>query len=248
MENINKIKLKFQQLNSLEEFSNFLDEYQSDERKGIRLLVEKARKKILGIHQEKLRVKALYTYENQYDEDTLVCGMDEVGRGPLAGPVVAAAVILPRNLFIQGINDSKKLSPKQREEIYHFLLENAIDIGIGMVEAPVIDEVNILEATKMAMVKSLSSLKKKPNVLLIDALTLNVDIPQLGIIKGDQKSASIAAASIIAKVTRDQIMKEYDSIYPGYDFASNMGYGTKAHYDGLNRQGLSKIHRRSFIH
>lgn len=248
MESINEIKIKFQQLNSLEEFLNFVDEYQGDERKGIVLLVEKARKKILFIDKERSRVEALYTYENQYAKETLVCGLDEVGRGPLAGPVVAAAVILPRDLFIEGINDSKKLSAKQRERIYDFLIENAIDIGIGMVDAPTIDEINILEATKLAMEKALSSLKKKPDVLLIDALSLHTDIPQLGIIKGDQKSASIAAASIIAKVTRDNMMKEYEDIYPGYDFASNMGYGTKAHYEGLNRQGLTKIHRRSFIH
>ena len=174
--------------------------------------------------------------------------MDEVGRGPLAGPVVTAAVILPADFDVLGVDDSKKLSEKKREELFDVIRERAVCYAIGMVDEKRIDEINILEATKEAMVQAVGGLSLRPDHVLIDALTLaEVDIPQTGIVKGDASSVSIAAASILAKVTRDRMMVEYDSRYPGYGFAQNKGYGTKAHYEGLDRQGVSPIHRRSFL-
>ena len=177
-----------------------------------------------------------------------IAGVDEVGRGPLAGPVVTAAVILPADFDVLGVDDSKKLSEKKREELFDVIRERAVCYAIGMVDEKRIDEINILEATKEAMVQAVSGLSLRPDHVLIDALTLaEVDIPQTGIVKGDASSVSIAAASILAKVTRDRMMVEYDSRYPGYGFAQNKGYGTKAHYEGLDRQGASPIHRRSFL-
>ena len=184
-----------------------------------------------------------------------IAGVDEVGRGPLAGPVVAAAVVLPKDFSVLGINDSKKVTEKKREELFPIIKETAIAYGIGVVDHQVIDEINILEATKIAMKEAIENLKtdllnKKEKVIdyiLIDALTLDVDVPQKAMIKGDAKSVSIAAASILAKVTRDHMMIEYDKVYPGYSFASNKGYGTKAHYEGLNNLGLCPIHRKTFL-
>ena len=177
-----------------------------------------------------------------------IAGVDEVGRGPLAGPVVTAAVILPADFDVLGVDDSKKLSEKKREELFDVIRERAVCYAIGMVDEKRIDEINILEATKEAMVQAVGGLSLRPDHVLIDALTLaEVDIPQTGIVKGDASSVSIAAASILAKVTRDRMMVEYDSRYPGYGFAQNKGYGTKAHYEGLDRQGVSPIHRRSFL-
>ena len=171
-----------------------------------------------------------------------------MGRGPFAGPVTAAAVILPKDQPILYLNDSKKLSEKKREELYDVILKQAVAVGIGMASPERIDEINILQATYEAMRMAIEELAIKPDILLNDAVTIpEVDIPQVPIIKGDAKSVSIAAASIVAKVTRDRLMREYDSVYPGYDFASNKGYGTKAHIEGLKRLGPSAIHRRSFI-
>ena len=184
-------------------------------------------------------------YEKGYE---YIAGVDEAGRGPLAGPVCAAAVILPRGLVIEGINDSKKLSEKKREELYDVIMEQAIAVGVGMATPQRIDEINILQATYEAMRQAISNLNVKPAVLLNDAVTIpEVDIPQIPIIKGDAKSVSIAAASIIAKVTRDRMMVEYDRIYPGYDLASNKGYGTKVHMEALKTVGPCEIHRRTFI-
>ena len=176
-----------------------------------------------------------------------IAGIDEVGRGPLVGPVVTAAVILPKDFYDERINDSKKLTEKKRELLYDVIMENAISVGIGISNEDVIDEINILNATKRAMLEAVNNLNVKPEHLLIDAVKLNTDIPQTSIIKGDAKSESIAAASIIAKVTRDRMMVEYDKIYPGYDFASNKGYGTAKHIDALKLQGSSPIHRKTFI-
>ena len=175
-----------------------------------------------------------------------IAGIDEVGRGPLVGPVVTAAVILPKDFYDERINDSKKLTEKKRELLYDVIMENAISVGIGMSNEDVIDEINILEATKKAMLEAINSLSVKPEYLLIDAVKLNTEIPQMSIIKGDQKSESIAAASIIAKVTRDRMMIELDKEHPEYDFKHNKGYGTKKHIEAIYKYGVLKEHRKSF--
>ncbi len=195
------------------------------------------------------RIEALKQYEKEYEHLGYVCGIDEVGRGPFAGPVVACAVILPKDCSILYINDSKKLSEKRREELYEIITKEAVSFGIGIRDNKRIDEINILEATYEAMRDAISSLKVKPDVLLNDAVKIpGVDIKQVPIIKGDAKSISIGAASIVAKVTRDRMMVEYDEIFPGYDFAKNKGYGTAAHIEGLKKLGPCDIHRFSFIH
>ncbi len=197
--------------------------------------------------KERARLEAMRVYEREYD-GKYICGIDEVGRGPLAGPVVAGAVILPKDCELLWVNDSKKLSQKKREALYEEIMEKAVATGIGMVSPARIDEINILQATYEAMRMAIGQLKVRPEVLLNDAVTIpEVDIFQVPIIKGDEKSVSIAAASIIAKVTRDRLMVEYDSVISGYDFASNKGYGTKAHIAGLRELGPSPIHRRTFI-
>ena len=200
------------------------------------------------LEKELARLKTMSVYEEQYASCSYICGIDEVGRGPLAGPVVAGAVILPKDHTILYLNDSKKLSEKKRELLYDEIMEHAVATGIGMVGPARIDEINILQATYEAMRMAIENLKIKPDVLLNDAVTIpEVEIPQVPIIKGDAKSISIAAASIIAKVTRGRLMKECDQVSPGYDFAGNKGYGTKAHLEGLRRLGPSPIHRRTFI-
>ena len=175
-----------------------------------------------------------------------IAGIDEVGRGPLVGPVVTAAVILPKDFYDERINDSKKLTEKKRELLYDVIMENAISVGVGISSEDVIDEINILNATKRAMLEAVNNLSIKPEHLLIDAVKLNTDIPQTSIIKGDAKSESIAAASIIAKVTRDRMMIELDKIHPEYDFKHNKGYGTKKHIEALYKYGPLKEHRKSF--
>lgn len=202
--------------------------------------------------EEKLKVQLeeMLKYERTLwaEGKEFVAGVDEVGRGPLAGPVVTAAVILPHDFNILGVNDSKKLSPKKRDELYDIIMEKALAVSIGRRESERIDEINILEATKEAMTDAILGLKIKPDHVLIDALTLKtVNLPQTGIIHGDATSVSIAAASIIAKVTRDREMIEMDKLYPGYAFESNKGYGTKAHYEGLAALGPCPIHRQSFL-
>lgn len=175
-----------------------------------------------------------------------IAGIDEVGRGPLVGPVVTAAVILPKDFYDERINDSKKLTEKKRELLYDVIMENALSVGIGMSSPEVIDEINILNATKKAMIEAINNLSVKPEHLLIDAVKLDIDIPQTSIIKGDAKSESIAAASIIAKVTRDRMMVELDKKYPMYDFKHNKGYGTKKHIEALYKYGPIEEHRKSF--
>ena len=210
---------------------------------------EKELKRQEKLAKEIARIEELKKYEKEYSEYSYICGIDEVGRGPLAGPVVAAAVILPKDCDILYINDSKKLSEKRREELFDQIKEAAICWAIGRLEPDRIDEINILEATKEAMADAINSLSIKPQHVLIDALTLKtVDIPQTGIIKGDATSVSIAAASILAKVTRDRIMREWDKVYPEYGFSSHKGYGTKAHIEAIKKYGMLDIHRRSFIH
>ena len=175
-----------------------------------------------------------------------IAGIDEVGRGPLVGPVVTAAVILPKDFYDERINDPKKLTEKKRELLYDVIMENAISVGIGISNEDVIDEINILNATKRAMLEAVNNLSVKPEHLLIDAVKLNTDIPQTSIIKGDAKSESIAAASIIAKVTRDRMMVELDKIHPEYDFKHNKGYGTKKHIEAIRKYGIIKEHRKTF--
>ena len=175
-----------------------------------------------------------------------IAGIDEVGRGPLVGPVVTAAVILPKDFYDERINDSKKLTEKKRELLYDVIMENALSVGIGMSDEKVIDEINILNATKKAMLEAINNLSVIPDYLLIDAVKLDTNIPQMSIIKGDAKSLSIAAASIIAKVTRDRMIIELDKIHPEYDFKHNKGYGTKKHIDALYKYGPIEEHRKTF--
>ncbi len=209
---------------------------------------ERRRKQQEKLAKERARLEAMRTYEKEYGMCRYICGIDEVGRGPLAGPVVAGAVILPADCEILYLNDSKKLSGKKREVLYDEIMEKALAVGIGMVSPQRIDEINILQATYEAMRIAVGKLSIRPDVLLNDAVTIpEITIPQVPIIKGDEKSVSIAAASIVAKVTRDRLMVEYDEVIPGYDFAGNKGYGTKAHIAGLKELGVSPIHRRSFI-
>lgn len=209
---------------------------------------EREAKKALAIQKEQERMYELFAYEREYAAYQTICGIDEVGRGPLAGPVVASAVILPKNCDILYINDSKKLSEKKREMLYDEIMEKAVAVGIGIVGPERIDEINILQATYEAMREAISKLSVQPDLLLNDAVKIpGVDIPQVSIIKGDAKSASIGAASIIAKVTRDRMMVEYDSIFPEYGFAANKGYGTAVHIAALKELGPTPIHRRSFI-
>ncbi len=197
---------------------------------------------------ERERMEGMRVYERRYRERGTLCGIDEVGRGPLAGPVVAGAVILPEDCEILYLNDSKKLSEKKRELLYDEIMEKAIAVGIGAVSPERIDEINILQATYEAMRIAISRLSVRPDLLLNDAVTIpQVDIPQVPIIKGDAKSVSIAAASIIAKVTRDRMMVQYEDLYPGYEFASNKGYGSARHIAALKEIGPCPIHRRSFI-
>ena len=209
---------------------------------------EREARKLEKLRLEKERMYEMFSFEREYGDHQAICGIDEVGRGPFAGPVVAAAVILPKDCDILYLNDSKKLSEKKRELLYDEIYEKAVAIGIGMSSEEVIDEINILQATYKAMQQAISKLSIKPDLLLNDAVTIpDVEIEQVPIIKGDAKSASIAAASIVAKVTRDRMMKEYNTIYPGYDFAKNKGYGTKAHIEGIKKQGICDIHRRTFV-
>jgi ribonuclease HII len=200
-------------------------------------------------HQaELLRLAEMSRYEREYRERGHICGVDEAGRGPLAGPVVAGAVILPPDCQIIYLNDSKKLSEKRREELFHIIKEKAIAYGVGYAYPERIDEINILQATYEAMREAVAALAVKPQLLLNDAVTIpQIDIEQIPIIKGDAKSVSIAAASILAKVTRDRLMVEYDELYPGYGFAAHKGYGVARHIAALKELGATPIHRKTFI-
>ena len=209
---------------------------------------ERDAKKALALQKEQQRMYELFAYEREYAAYQAICGIDEVGRGPLAGPVVAAAVILPKDCDILYINDSKKLSEKKREMLFDEIMEKAVAVGIGIVGPERIDEINILQATYEAMREAINKLPVKPDLLLNDAVKIpGVELPQISIIKGDAKSASIGAASIIAKVTRDRMMVEYDVVFPEYGFAANKGYGTAVHIEALKELGPTSVHRRSFI-
>lgn len=230
------------------ELPAFISIYEKDIRPGVKTLVQKAQKRWEAYEKELSRTNAMKKYEREYASFSYLCGIDEVGRGPLAGPVVAGAVILPKDCDILYLNDSKQLSEKKREELYDVIMEKALATGLGLVSPERIDEINILQATYEAMRQAIDNLKYKPDLLLNDAVTIpGVSIKQVPIIKGDAQSISIAAASIIAKVTRDRLMVEYDQVYPEYGFASNKGYGAKAHIEAIKKYGPTPIHRRSFI-
>ena len=233
---------------TITEIQAFIDAYISDERGGVQKLVETARKRQEKYLAELERTENLKKYEKEYAQYSFIAGSDEVGRGPLAGPVVTSAVILPKDCDILYINDSKKLSAAKREELYDEIMDKAVAVGIGMVGPERIDEINILQATYEAMRQAISKLDPQPELLLNDAVTIpGVNIRQVPIIKGDAKSISIGAASIIAKVTRDRMMEEYDHIFPEYGFASNKGYGSAEHIAAIKKYGPTPIHRRSFI-
>ena len=223
-------------------------EFENDPRAGVQKEIQKRKKAIQAEIDENLRLEAMLRYEKElYVQGiNLIAGVDEVGRGPLAGPVVAAAVILPKNCKIKGLNDSKKIPKKKHEEIFQAVKDNALAIAIGIMDNHVIDQVNIYEATKLAMKEAISQLESQPEHLLIDAMKLDLPISQTSIIKGDANSLSIAAASIVAKVTRDKIMANYEQEFPGYDFAQNAGYGTAKHLEGIEKHGVTPIHRTSF--
>ncbi|MBQ6844974.1 MAG: ribonuclease HII [Agathobacter sp.] len=233
---------------SMEQFQAFVDSYKADERGGVQKIVLTAQKRMEKYLAELERTESIKIYEKQYDNYLYICGVDEVGRGPLAGPVVAGAVILPKDCDILYINDSKKLSAAKREELYDEIMEKAVATGLGFIGPERIDEINILQATYEAMRQAIGKLEPQPDLLLNDAVTIpELDIDQVPIIKGDAKSISIGAASIIAKVTRDRLMEEYDRMFPEYGFASNKGYGSAEHIAAIKKYGPTPIHRKSFI-
>lgn len=227
----------------------FIEEYIKDGRPGVSKIISQAQKKIMKLQNERARVLKMTEFEKKYSDYEYICGIDEVGRGPLAGPTVAGAVILPKDCIIYYINDSKKLSEKRREELYDEIMDKAVAVSTGIVDVDSINETdNISISVHEAMRQAIDKLEVKPDLLLVDAVKIpNVTIKQVPIVKGDAKSISIAAASIIAKVTRDRMMVELDEKYPGYGFKDNKGYGTKEHISALKTLGKTPIHRDKFI-
>lgn len=247
MKTVKEIRMEFDSV-PMEKWRELYEIYEKDERQGVRKLLEQCRKKENRLEAEMLRMEQMTQYEKKYEHLGYLCGIDEVGRGPLAGPVVACAVILPKNSKILYLNDSKKLTAAKREELYDVIMKEAVSVGLGMAGPGRIDEINILQATYEAMRQAVAQLSVRPQLLLNDAVTIpGIDIPQVPIIKGDAKSASIAAASIVAKVTRDRLMVKYDEALPEYGFASNKGYGSAEHIAALKKYGPSLIHRKTFI-
>ena len=243
---VKDIKDEFAQA-SMMEFSTLLDKYNSDNRKGVKTLCKQYKRRLDEYYAELARIDTMSRFDRQYYSKGIVCGIDEVGRGPLAGPVVACAVILPKDCNILYINDSKKLSEKKRESVYDEIISTAVAYGIGIVEADVIDELNIYQATKKAFEDALSGINVPFDIVLTDAMKINTVHPYDPLIKGDARSLSIAAASILAKVTRDEIMIELDKKYPHYDFKRNKGYPTKKHLEALETYGPIKgVHRFSY--
>ena len=244
---ISDIKREFEQADK--QMLSFLYEvYAEDKRAGVVGLISKYKKQEEKLEAEKKRMEDMYIYERKYADFSYICGIDEVGRGPLAGPVVAGAVILPKDCDILYLNDSKKLSEKMREALYDEIMEKAVATGIGIVGPQRIDEINILQATYEAMRMAIGKLRVQPDLLLNDAVKIpEVATRQVPIIKGDAKSASIAAASIIAKVTRDRVREQYEEVLPGYGFASNKGYGSAEHIQAIKELGATPIHRQTFI-
>lgn len=247
METMKDIKARFASAKE-GEYNALFRHYENDERSGVQKLIQQYHKKLRALEDERVRTESMKKYEHEYEHLGYLCGIDEVGRGPLAGPVVACAVILPKDCDILWLNDSKKLTAKKREELYDVILEGAVSVGIGMASPERIDEINILQATYEAMREAVSKLSREPDLLLNDAVTIpEMTIMKVPIIKGDAKSVSIAAASILAKVTRDRLMIEYDKILPEYGFAGHKGYGSKEHIAAIQKYGPSPIHRRTFI-
>ncbi len=244
---ISEIRLEFEQA-GIEELADLMEKYREDPRSGVVGLIAKYEKRQEALEKERMRLKEMRIFEEQYKAYDCICGIDEAGRGPLAGPVVAGAVILPKDCEILYLNDSKKLSEKKREELYVEITQKAFAWAVGYASPQRIDEINILQATYEAMREAVGNLKMKPDLLLNDAVRIpKVEIPQIPIIKGDARSVSIAAASIIAKVTRDRLMKEYDAMMPEYGFAGHKGYGSKSHIEAIKTYGPSLIHRKTFI-
>lgn len=245
--NIAEIKKLFHE-SPVSDYDKLIPQFSEDPREGVIHFLNSAKRKFDAYQTEIARSYKMFTYERKYSNQTYICGIDEVGRGPLAGPVMAAAVILPKDCDILYLNDSKQLSAKKREELYDEIMKKAVSVGVGIANQDVIDEINILNANYQAMRQALAELTVTPDLLLNDAVTIpEVTIPQVPIIKGDTLSASIAAASIVAKVTRDRLMDEYDKIYPEYGFASNKGYGSQAHIAAIREYGPCPIHRKTFI-
>ena len=232
----------------VEKLPAFIEEFKEDERNGVKNLIKKAKKVLCDLEKEKERMYEMFSYERQYARYEYICGVDEVGCGPLAGPVVSAAVILPKDCDILYLNDSKKISENKREELYDEIMEKAVSVGIGFATPERIDEINIRQADFEAMRMALSKLSIEPDFIMVDGYPIGgIDKKQISIVKGDAKSASIAAASIIAKVTRDRLMTDYDTVFPGYGFASNKGYGSAEHIQAIKELGPTPIHRKSFI-
>lgn len=232
----------------VESLPAFISEFENDDRNGVQNLVKKAKKRLLDLEKEKARMYEMFSYERKYEEYQYICGVDEVGCGPLAGPVVSAAVILPKDCDILYLNDSKKLTENKREEIFDEIIKKAVSVGIGFASPERIDEINIRQADFEAMRMALSKLSIEPDFIMVDGYPIGgIDKKQISIVKGDAKSASIAAASIIAKVTRDRLMSDYDKVFPGYGFASNKGYGSAEHIQAIKELGPTPIHRKSFI-
>lgn len=248
MHSITEIKKEFLQI-PLENYEEFIAKYETDERKGVQTIITSAKNKLQKLKLERERLENMTVFEKKYrGQYTVICGIDEAGRGPLAGPVVAGACILPKEEEILYLNDSKKLSPAKREELYEEITRKALAWSVGIASPERIDQINILQATYEAMRNAIADLKITPDLLLVDAVTIpKLQTKQVGIIKGDAKSVSIAAASILAKVTRDRMMDQYDEVYPEYGFIKHKGYGTAEHIAALKKYGPCPIHRQSFI-
>ena len=245
---ISEIKKELEQI-TLEELSACMAQYERDERKGVQAILASCQKKLEKEEKEQLRLDTMLKYERSYAAYQHICGIDEAGRGPLAGPVVAGAVILPVDCKIRYLNDSKKLSAARREELFDEIMDKAAAAAVGIVSPARIDEINILQATYEAMRHAVEDLDAVPDLLLNDAVTIPlIPIRQVGIVKGDARSLSIAAASIMAKVTRDRMMVEYAELYPEYGFEKNKGYGSAEHREALKKYGPCPIHRSTFIH
>lgn len=249
MHSIKEIKQQFEKTEK-EQWHALFSQYMADERVGVKKLIAQYQRKLQFHEKEQERLQNMLAFEREYGlQYSCICGVDEAGRGPFAGPVVAGAVVLPVGLTIEGLNDSKKVSAKKREELFEEIKEKAVSVGIGMSSPARIDEINILRATYEAMKHAIEDLQVVPDLLLNDAVTIpDVPIRQLGIVKGDAKSLSIAAASIMAKVTRDRLMLEYAELYPQYGFERNKGYGSEEHRAALKTHGPCPIHRKTFIH
>lgn len=248
MKSIRDIKEEFQTAVDLDAKEKLAESYRTDSRKGVQDLIAKTVKERERLQIELERLEGMKQFEKKYVDYTAICGIDEAGRGPLAGPVVAGAVILPKDCSILYLNDSKQVSASRREELFDEIQEKAIASAVGIVSPQRIDEINILQATYEAMHQAVEGLKIIPDLLLVDAVTIPaMPMKQVGIIKGDAKSVSIAAASILAKVTRDRMMVEYDALYPEYEFAKHKGYGSKVHIEAIQEYGPCPIHRRTFI-